>query len=172
MFVIKTWVLKSRFIFHKNVFLLFAVFISNQWVEIILLAYFIWLLKFETIAYNLKRMNLLWPQSEWFSERRVNRTKMIWYSGIFLKISITDLNFYLVWINKNSFFLIMKKFFRSILLKLNFFSYSKPKVVYLRPPWRKYRINQSDLIWLIPRHQSEWIRANPKPSFQCEPIRA
>ena len=31
--------------------------------------------------------------------------------------------------------------------------------------------NQSDLIPLIPRRQSEWIRTNPKPSFQSESIR-
>ena len=34
-----------------------------------------------------------------------------------------------------------------------------------------FRTNQSDLIRLTPRHQSEWIRTNPKPSFQSRSIR-
>ena len=36
--------------------------------------------------------------------------------------------------------------------------------------WKTVK-NQSDLIQLIPRHQSEWIRTNPKPSFQSRSIR-
>ena len=36
--------------------------------------------------------------------------------------------------------------------------------------WKKVK-NQSDSIRLIPRHQSEWIRTNPKPSFQYRSIR-
>ena len=31
--------------------------------------------------------------------------------------------------------------------------------------------NQSDLIWLIPKDQSEWIQNNPKPSFQSRLMR-
>ena len=37
--------------------------------------------------------------------------------------------------------------------------------------WWKTVKNQSALIWLISRHQSEWIRTNPKPSFQFRSIR-
>ena len=38
-------------------------------------------------------------------------------------------------------------------------------------PIRKTAKNQSELIWLIPRHQSEWTRTNPKSSFQSRSIR-
>ena len=37
--------------------------------------------------------------------------------------------------------------------------------------WWKTVKNQSNLIPLIPRHQSEWIRTNAKPSFQSRSIR-
>ena len=37
--------------------------------------------------------------------------------------------------------------------------------------WWKTVKNQSDLIRLIPRHQSVWIWTNPKPSFQFRSIR-
>ena len=37
--------------------------------------------------------------------------------------------------------------------------------------WWKTVKNQSDFIRLIPRHQSEWIRTNPKRSFQSRSIR-
>ena len=47
---------------------------------------------------------------------------------------------------------------------------TNPKNV-LYPVWWKRVKNQSDLIRLIPRHQSEWIRTNPKPSFQSSSIR-
>ena len=37
--------------------------------------------------------------------------------------------------------------------------------------WWKTVKNQSDLILLIPRPQSEWIQTNPKPSFQSRSTR-
>ena len=36
--------------------------------------------------------------------------------------------------------------------------------------WKKVK-NQTELIQLISRHQSEWIRTNPKPNFQSRSIR-
>ena len=39
-------------------------------------------------------------------------------------------------------------------------------------PIRKTVETQSDLMRLIPRHQFEWIRTNPKPSFQFRSIRS
>ena len=46
---------------------------------------------------------------------------------------------------------------------------TNPKnVLYL--VWWKTVKSQSDLIRLILRHQSEWIRTNPKPSFQSRSI--
>ena len=37
--------------------------------------------------------------------------------------------------------------------------------------WWKTVKNQSGLIRLIPRHQSQWIRPNPKPSVQSKSIK-
>ena len=49
------------------------------------------------------------------------------------------------------------------------FRINPKNVLYL--VWWKTIKNQSDLIRLIPRNQSEWIRTNPKPSFQSRSIR-
>ena len=47
---------------------------------------------------------------------------------------------------------------------------SPKNVLYLI--WWKTDKNQSDLIRLIPWHQSEWIRTNSKPNSQSRPTRA
>ena len=47
---------------------------------------------------------------------------------------------------------------------------TNPKNVQYIVCWKTVK-NQSDLIRLIPRHQSEWIRTNPKSSFQSKSIR-
>ena len=52
---------------------------------------------------------------------------------------------------------------------------TNPNNVLYHVSWKTVK-NKSDLIWFIPRHQSEWIRTNPssdssKPNFQSESIR-
>ena len=52
--------------------------------------------------------------------------------------------------------------------QLKSFRTNPKNVLYL--VWWKTIKNQSDLIQLITRHQSEWIRTNEKPSFQSRSI--